>query len=365
MSRSVRSSDYDYELPPELVARYPAARRDASRLLAIGQGRALRHLRFGEIGDLMRPGDVLVVNDSKVIPARVLGRKTTGAKVELLLLRPAAGSSVGDPDASSGNGRPASDPHLWEALARPARRLGPGHNVLAGGSSGLRIEVVGKGRGGLRIVKLRTELTVLEAIERFGAVPLPPYLGRDAEEADRERYQTVYARKPGSVAAPTAGLHFTPELLAHLKKRGIRIASVTLHVGPGTFRVGDQVLEANTLHSEFFDLPERTARAVNRARDRGGRVWAVGTTSVRALESQASPEGKVRAGSGTTELFIKPPYHFRAVDALVTNFHLPKSSLLMLVAAFGGYDRAMNAYREAVSLRYRFYSYGDAMAIVR
>lgn len=345
-------SHYDYHLPPDRVARYPAARRDESRLLVVDpalRGHApgdLRHLRFSDVVDLFRPGDLLVVNESKVLPARLLGAKPTGARAEVLLLRPTG-----------------EDPALWEALVRPGGKLKPGRRVVVG--EALEVEMVDSAPGGGRLVRLHTPLPVEEAIERYGTMPLPPYLDREAEDLDRERYQTVYARVPGSVAAPTAGLHFTPELLARLLEAGVERTAVTLHVGIGTFRpVEVEDPSAHEFHHEWYEVPDEAARAIRSCRDRGGRVWAVGTTAVRTLEAAADEAGSVRPGTGSTDLFIRPPYRFRVVQGLITNFHLPRSTLLMLVAALAGYDRTMAAYREAVEEGYRFYSYGDAMAVM-
>jgi S-adenosylmethionine:tRNA ribosyltransferase-isomerase len=341
-------SDYDYELPEGRIARYPAEQRDESRLLLLTEDGSTRHLRFRDIVELFRPGDVLVVNETKVFPARLLGRKPTGAPAEVFLLRPV-------PEAG--------DPHLWEALVRPGSKLKPGRTVVI--SDDLTVEVRDSAPGSGRVVRLVTELPVAEAIERHGHVPLPPYLGREEEPLDRERYQTVYARESGSVAAPTAGLHFTPQILANLEARGVRRAAVTLHVGMGTFRPveGDDI-EAHEMHHEWYAVPESAAAVINEAREGGGRVWAVGTTTVRTLESVADARGRIRAATGTTDLFIRPGYAFRAVDCLLTNFHLPRSTLLMLVAAFAGYGRTMTAYGEAIREGYRFYSYGDAMALL-
>lgn len=342
-------SDYDYELPPERIARYPASRRDESRLLVLGTAGEIRHLTFSDVTELFRPGDVLVVNESRVLPARLLGRKPTGAPSEVLLVRPAT---------------EGADPHLWEALVRPGGKLKPGRTVLI--ADDLSVEILDSAPGGGRVVRLVTNLPVEEALERHGHMPLPPYLEREDEPLDRERYQTVYARQPGSVAAPTAGLHFTPELLEALRQRGVARVPVTLHVGIGTFRPVDaDDIEGHEMHEEWYDVPEATAAAVNAARAEGRRVWAVGTTSVRTLESAVDEEGLVRAGPGTTSLFIRPPHEPRVVDCLLTNFHLPRSTLLMLVAAFAGYERVMDAYHEAIGAGYRFYSYGDAMAVVR
>jgi S-adenosylmethionine:tRNA ribosyltransferase-isomerase len=357
----LRTDAYEYELPPGRIARYPAERRDESRLLVLeadpdpedrglpGEaGPAFHHRRFRDLPGLLREGDLLVLNDSRVFPARLRGRKATGAPSEVLLLRPVEG---GD------------DPHRWEALVRPGSKLKPGRAVEV--APDLRVIVEDGLPGGGRIVRLETTLPVATALERHGLVPLPPYLDREAEPLDRERYQTVYARVPGSVAAPTAGLHFTPELLGAVERAGVEVARVTLHVGPGTFRpVEAAVPEEHAMHREAWEVPAEAARAVERARARGGRVWAVGTTVVRTLESAADPTGALRAGRGETDLFIVPGYRFRVVDALVTNFHLPRSTLLMLVAAFAGHRRTIAAYREAIRAEYRFYSYGDAMAVL-
>ena len=339
-------ADYDYELPPDRIAEYPAERRDESRLLALEDGR-IRHHRFRDVAGLFRPGDVLVVNESKVIPARLLGRKPTGAPSEVFLLRPAAGK----------------DPYVWEALVRPGSKLKPGRTVVV--ADDLQVEILDSAPGSGRTVRLVTEHGVEEALERHGHMPLPPYIDREDEPIDRERYQTVYAAVPGSVAAPTAGLHFTPEVLAALDSKGVERSALTLHVGIGTFRPVEDDPEAHEMHSEWYTVPEETAAAIERARAAGGRVWAVGTTTVRTLESVADQGGRVQPGSGTTDIFIRPPFDFRVVDCLITNFHLPRSTLLMLVAAFAGYERTMAAYGAAIAEGYRFYSYGDAMAVTR
>jgi S-adenosylmethionine:tRNA ribosyltransferase-isomerase len=344
-----RVTDYDYVLPGHRIARFPVERRDESRLLVVGPEReSLRHLRFRDVVDLLDPGDVLVVNESKVLPVRLLGRKPTGAPSEILLLRPAP--------------RIAED-HVWEALVRPGGKLKPGRRVVV--AADLAVEILDSVPGGGRLVRLLTKRSVEEALERHGHVPLPPYIDRPDEPLDRERYQTVYARTPGSVAAPTAGLHFTSEILDALEGRGVVRAAVTLHIGVGTFRpVTVEDPGAHRLHEEWYQVTESAAEAINRAREAGGRVWAVGTTAVRTLESVADESGRVHAASGATDLFIRPPYDFRAVDCLLTNFHLPRSTLLMLVAAFAGYHRAMAAYAAAIAGEYRFYSYGDAMAVI-
>jgi S-adenosylmethionine:tRNA ribosyltransferase-isomerase len=344
-----RVTDYDYQLPDHRIARYPVERRDDSRLLVVpGHQGAFRHLRFHDVVGLFEPGDVVVVNESKVLPARLVGRKPTGARVEVLLLRPAPG---------------ADDDHLWEALVRPGGKLKPGRTVEI--AADLTVEIVDAAPGGGRMVRLVCPGSVEEALDRHGAMPLPPYMDRDAEPLDRERYQTVYARVPGSVAAPTAGLHFTPEVLAALEAKGVVRAAVTLHVGIGTFRPVEVDDPADhELHHEVYGVSIAAADAVNAARRAGGRVWAVGTTAVRTLESVVDGEGVIRPGTGSTDLFIRPPYRFRAVDCLLTNFHLPRSTLLMLVAALGGYRQVMDAYRAAIAGAYRFYSYGDAMAVL-
>jgi S-adenosylmethionine:tRNA ribosyltransferase-isomerase len=346
--RGERVADYEYELPPDRIARYPADRRDRSRLLVVPPGTGpFQDRLFHEVVELLHPGDVLVVNETKVLPYRLLGRKPTGAPAEILLLRP-------DPSAE--------DAATWEALVRPGSKLKPGRTVMV--ARDLSVEILDSVPGGGRLVRLHTALETGEALARYGRVPLPPYLDRDEEAVDRERYQTVYARTPGSVAAPTAGLHFTAELLSDIEKRGVRFATLTLHVGIGTFRpVEADDPSDHHMHREAFVVEEACARAIEEARARGGRVWAVGTTVVRTLESMVDLEGRVRPGRGETDLFIRPPYRFRVVDGLITNFHLPRSTLLMLVAALGGYQRVMEAYRHAIAGPYRFYSYGDAMVL--
>ena len=333
-----------YDLPPELIAQTPAEPRDASRLLAVDRARRTwRDHRFRDLVDLLKPGDCLVANRSRVIPARLLGAaEADGHPVELLLVRP-----VG--------------PARWEALVRPGRRCRPGARIAVGAAA--RATVVGDGAEGARIVEIDAPWPVRELLERHGLPPLPPYIaGYDAPKPeDRERYQTVYAREEGSIAAPTAGLHFTEDLLRRLAARGIEFHALVLHVGPGTFRPlrdGDE-----RLAPEAAEILEATAAAVNRARGEGRRVVAVGTTATRALEWAVDAGGRVAARSGAADLFIRPGHCFRAVDALVTNFHLPRSTLLLLAEAFCGRDLLLHAYRHAVAERYRFYSYGDAMLI--
>jgi len=337
----MRADDFDYQLPKGLIAQHPVEPRDHARLMVLHRGSGtLEHRRFYELPRYLREGDVLVVNESKVFPARLLGRRSSGGKVELLLLRRLEGD-------------------LWEALARPGRRVRPGEKLYFG--EGVTGEVVERTEDGKRVVKFSGDL---EALRRLGQVPLPPYIRRPPVPEDEERYQTVYAKVEGSVAAPTAGLHFTEELLGKLREEGVRIVPVVLHVGPGTFRPVEGEVSEHRMEPEYYEITGEAADAINEARGRGGRVVAVGTTSVRVLETVADEEGRVRPGRGLTELFIYPPYRFKAVDVLITNFHLPRSTLLMLVAAFAGRERVLEAYGEAVRLGYRFYSYGDAMLIL-
>lgn len=348
-AQSLPTSAFDYDLPAERIARFPVEERDHSRLLVLDRrsGR-IRHRVFHEIIEFIEAGDVLVLNETRVFPARLLGRKPSGARVEVLLLRPRSGDADHDAD--------------WDAIVRPGAKLKPGRFVEVG--DGLIVEILETTGKGARTVRLHSARPVAEIIAQYGVVPLPPYLEREAVALDTERYQTVYARATGSVAAPTAGLHFTPALLAALDAKGVRIARIVLHVGPGTFKpVSTEDPGEHRLHAEPYALSEATAKSINEARTHG-RLWAVGTTVVRTLETLATPDGTVMPGSGETALFIRPPYRFQVVDRLITNFHLPRSTLLMLATAFGGYNTVMNAYREAVREGYRFYSYGDAMAIV-
>jgi len=339
---------FDYPLPPELIAQEPVAPRDASRLLRLDRASGRREdRRFHELPDLLRPGDCLVWNDSRVIPARLLGTfATDGRPVELLLLR----------EVASGH---------WEAMARPGRRCRPGVRLqLAGGAA--RAVVLERTPRGNRVLRIETPDSVRDLLERHGLPPLPPYIERhdSPKPEDWQRYQTVYARDPGSVAAPTAGLHFTTELIERVRGRGVEIHAVTLHVGPGTFRpVQGEDVEAHRMESEQVTIPGGTAEAVNRAKAEGRRVVAVGTTTTRALEWAAGAGGRLRPEAGEADLFIQPDHRFRVVDGLVTNFPLPRSTLLVLVSAFAGREAILAAYAHAVQTRYRFYSYGDAMLI--
>jgi S-adenosylmethionine:tRNA ribosyltransferase-isomerase len=345
------TSAFDYDLPAELIASVPAERRDESRLLVIDRGTgSLTHRRFRDLVPFFASGDALVLNETRVLPARLLGRKPTGGRGEVLLLHPHADDAGLDTDT-------------WTALVRPGARLRPG--TILEVASDLSIEIGDAAPDGSRTVRLMTELGTAAALERHGRVPLPPYIAREPTPEDAERYQTVYARVPGSVAAPTAGLHFSPDLIATLEQGGVRVVRLVLHVGAGTFRpveVEDPRLHG--MHAEWFRVEPEAAQAINETRTAGRCVWAVGTTVVRTLETAADDTGTVAAGEGRTRLFIRPPWRFRAVDRLLTNFHMPRSTLLMLVAAFAGHALVMRAYREAIRERYRFYSYGDAMVIL-
>ena len=355
-------ADFDFDLPDDLIAQQPSGERGGSRLLTLERatGRVL-HRQFSELPSLLQPGDLLVVNDTRVFPARLIGtRLPGGGAAECFLVRPAppvhrSFSAGGEPDT-------------WIALVHPGQRLREGSRMrFHGAGRTLHAEVMGRHFHGRRTVRLWTEdgASVRDTIEAIGHVPLPPYIKRADAPLDRERYQTVYARERGSIAAPTAGLHFTPDLLAALAARGIERATVTLHVGYGTFQpVRVERVEDHQVEAEHFEVPPETAAALTRAKREGRRVVAVGTTTTRTLESLAMhSDGDFTGGRGETSLFIYPGFEFKVVSGLITNFHLPKSSLLMLVAAFAGRDRVLAAYREAVAHRYRFYSYGDAMLI--
>jgi S-adenosylmethionine:tRNA ribosyltransferase-isomerase len=345
----MKLSDFDYDLPEALIAQEPVTPRDASRLLVLPADRAAppEHRAFTDLEALLSPGDLLVFNDTKVIPARLVGRKESGGKVELLLCEPLAG----------GLGR------RWRALGQASKPIRAGARLHF---DGLAAAVVASEGEGFYEIELDREGDALEAaLARAGRIPLPPYIRRPPGALDAERYQTVWARAPGSAAAPTAGLHFTEPLLARLEARGVRRTAVTLHVGPGTFLpVRGDSIEGHRMHAERYEVPGAAAAEIGACRARGGRVVAVGTTTVRTLES-AWDGARVAPGPGRTALFVKPGHAFRAVDALVTNFHLPRSTLLMLVCAFGGTARVLDAYCEAVSRRYRFFSYGDAMLLLR
>ena len=342
----LKTSDFDYNLPEELIAQHPLDKRDASRLLVYSrETKALEHRVFSDIVEYLNPGDVLVINDTRVIPARILGTKPdTGGKMEFLLLHRVEGDS-------------------WEALAKPARRAKPGV-VFEFGGGRLKAEVLQELPEGLRRIRLIYEGVFEEILDSVGTMPLPPYI--HSRLSNPERYQTVYSRVRGSAAAPTAGLHFTPELLLRLQAKGVKTASVLLHVGLGTFRpvAADNVSE-HIMHSEYYELSEQAANDINAARAHGGRVVAVGTTSARTLETAATGDGIVHPGCGWTSIFITPGYRFKAVDVLVTNFHLPRSTLLMMVSAFArSREDMLKVYDTAVMERYRFFSFGDAMLLI-
>ena len=339
----MKTSDFTYELPEELIAQTPLEKRDHSRLMLLDKVTGeTEHRHFFELPNFLREGDCLVLNDSRVLPARIFGRRPTGGAVEVLLL------------TDKGN-------KCWECLVHPGKKARPG-DTLTFGEGELSAEVVDVLEGGNRLIRFDYEGIFIEILERLGRMPLPPYI--HAELKDSERYQTVYSRELGSAAAPTAGLHFTPELLKEIENRGIPLAFVTLHVGLGTFRpVKEDEIENHDMHAEFCVINEQAAKTVNETKARGGRVVAIGTTSCRTLESFADENGRLNPSSGWTDIFIYPGYRFKCVDALVTNFHLPESTLLMLISALAGRENVLRAYEEAVRQRYRFFSFGDAMFI--
>ena len=339
----LKTSDFNFELPEELIAQTPLAQRDSSRLLTLNKVTGqIAHHHFYDIVDMLRPGDCLVMNNSRVLPARLIGHRETGGACEVLLL------------IDRGE-------NTWECLVRPGRKLKPGAKVIFGEGE-LTGEIVAEVEGGNRLVRFSYEGIFLEVLERLGRMPLPPYIKAELQES--ERYQTVYSKVTGSAAAPTAGLHFTPELMAKLEAKGVKLCYVTLHVGLGTFRPVkvENVLE-HEMHSEYCVIPQETADTINETKRNGGRVICVGTTSCRTIESWAREDGTMTACGGWTNIFIYPGYRFKVLDALITNFHLPESTLIMLVSALAGRDNVLAAYEEAVKERYRFFSFGDAMFI--
>ena len=346
MTQGARTADYDFELSPDRIAQEPVEPRDACKLMVVDRasGRISHHI-FRDLPGFMHAGDALVVNTTRVFRARLLGTRPSGAPGEVLLLR-------------------QLDADRWEAMVSPGGKLRPGRTMTV--APGFDVEILEQTERRTRIVRLRVAGGAIEpAIERHGHVPLPPYIARPDTALDAERYQTVYAAERGSVAAPTAGLHFTPSLLDEIARRGVERVNVVLHVGAGTFKpveVDDP--GQHVMHEEWFEVTDATARTLTETRARGGAIWAVGTTATRALESTTRDGAAFAPTRGDTRIFIRPPYTFHGVDKLITNFHLPRSTLLMLVAAFAGYDLTMRAYREAIDGDYRFYSYGDAMAIV-
>ena len=339
----MKTSDFNYFLPEELIAQTPLKKRDSSRLLHLNKVTGeVEHKHFFDLPDHLREGDCLVLNDSRVLPARLIGKRETGGVVEVVLLR------------DKGNG-------VWECLTRPGKKTKPGTKLIFGEGE-LTAIVVDSVEGGNKLLQFEYEGIFLEVLEHLGKMPLPPYI--KIELQDQERYQTVYSREVGSAAAPTAGLHFTDELLNIIEKKGVKICYVTLHVGLGTFRpVKCENIESHEMHSEFCVIPEETARLVTETKKSGGRVVAVGTTSCRTLESFAKEDGALEEASGFTDIFIYPGYRFKCIDALVTNFHLPESTLVMLVSALAGREHVLAAYSEAVEEKYRFFSFGDAMFI--
>lgn len=340
----MKKSDFYFDLPEELIAQTPIARRDGSRLLYLKKlSGEIQHHHFYDLPEFFNEGDCLVLNDSRVLPARLIGSRPSGGAVELVLLR-----DLGD--------------NRWECLSRPGRKTRPGQEIIFGNGE-LKAVVEDVVEEGNRIVRFFYEGIFLEILDRLGKMPLPPYIKEELQ--DRERYQTVYSRELGSAAAPTAGLHFTDELLDTIRSKGVEVVFVTLHVGLGTFRpVKEENIEDHPMHSEFCTVPNETADAVNKTKKAGGRIISVGTTSCRTLESFTGDDGILKSGSGWTDIFIYPGYDFKCIDALVTNFHLPESTLIMLVSALAGRENVLNAYRNAVEEKYRFFSFGDAMLII-
>lgn len=340
----MNTSDFYYDLPKELIAQTPLEPRDSSRLLLLGRENGeIKHQTFSDIIDFLQPGDLLVANDSRVLPARIYGVKAeTGARVEFLLLK-----QVGT--------------NKWETLCKPGKKAREGAKFIFGDGI-LEATVLEVKEDGNRVVEFECEDNFFTALDKIGQMPLPPYITEELK--DRERYQTVYSNELGSAAAPTAGLHFTNELMQKIKDKGVNIAYVTLHVGLGTFRpVKVDDVTKHKMHSEHYEIPEETAKLINETKKNGGRVIAVGTTSCRTLESVATFFGEIKPCDGFTDIFIYPGYEFKVLDGLITNFHLPESTLIMLVSAFAGYDNVMNAYKTAVDEKYRFFSFGDAMFI--
>ncbi len=363
MPNSFDLDAYNYDLPPENIAQHPAARRDQSRLAVLDcENDTITHRRFADITDYLRPGDLLVVNDTRVFPARLQGRKATGGKAEVLLLHYPAPIQP-DPDAAGWQSAAAL------ALIKSSKRPKPGSSIFFGEDLRATVrELLDGGKAEILLHFPATEgKTLTDLLGRYGRIPLPPYIRRphgDSAE-DARRYQTKYAVQTGSVAAPTAGLHFSAALLEDIRRRGINIAAITLHVGYGTFApVRTEDIREHRIHEEYIEVPAETAQMVNQAKKSGHRIWAVGTTTVRTLEFAAAESGQVRARRGLCGLYIYPGFQFRVVDNLITNFHLPRSSLLFLVSAMAGREKIMHCYREAIDLGYRFFSYGDAMALI-
>jgi S-adenosylmethionine:tRNA ribosyltransferase-isomerase len=342
----MRIEEFDYTFPPSLIAQYPSPQRDESSLMILHRGKGtIEHRAFRDLPNYLNPGDLLVMNNTRVFPARLIGKKETGGKVEMLLISPT-------------NGRMEE----WNVLIKGSGKVRPRAQIQFSQELYGEVKEVKDGRGRIR---LSSQGEVMDLIRKVGRVPLPPYIKREDEPLDRDRYQTVFAEREGSIAAPTAGLHFTQDLLQSLRDQGVTIAWITLHIGLGTFvPVKTRNVEDHAMEAEWAEISEQTGQEIGQTRVRGGRIIAVGTTTTRALESFSDGNGGVKCGKGITSLFIYPPYHFKVIDGLITNFHLPKSTLMMLVSAFAGKDLLAKAYQEAIDKKYRFYSYGDAMLIV-
>jgi S-adenosylmethionine:tRNA ribosyltransferase-isomerase len=371
-NREVLVSEFDYHLPPELIAQEPLADRAASRLLHVDRDRELLEDRaFREFPELLRPDDLLVFNNTKVLPARLFGHRSGSRAQRVSAQNPAAGGFLRGQVEVLLTRQLSAEPLEWEALVHPGRKLGVGERIYFGAEASaesheLAAEIVGRGTFGERQLRFDPVNDFFGVLQRIGHVPLPPYIDRPDTPTDREQYQTVYAKPLGSVAAPTAGLHFTQEILDHIRQRGIETVEITLHVGLGTFQpVREEVVEEHKLHREWYEISEQAAERIQRARDAGRRVVAVGTTTVRTLEfvTRRTMDGRITPQSGEADIFIYPGFEFRIVGAMLTNFHLPRSTLLMLVAAFAGREKVFRAYEHAVEARYRFYSYGDCMFI--
>ncbi len=358
-------SEFDFHLPEELISQEPLADRAASRMLRLDRDSGgIRDASFSDFPELLRPGDLVVFNNTRVFPARLYGRRSGSKSQPVSRRNPAARDFLQGRVEVLLTKELSRHPNEWECLVRPGRKIGVGEQLFFGKDNELSAEVVARGTFGERRLRFQPVTSFYELIDRLGHVPLPPYIAREDRGADRDRYQTVYAKERGSVAAPTAGLHFTAEILSRMKQRGIETAEITLHVGLGTFQpVREEKVEDHKLHTENYCIPDEAAEKINRALDEKRRVVAVGTTTVRTLEYAARNSGRVQAGSGEADIFIYPGFNFRVVSAMLTNFHLPQSTLLMLVCAFGGKARVMAAYQHAVADRYRFYSYGDCMFV--
>jgi S-adenosylmethionine:tRNA ribosyltransferase-isomerase len=342
----MRIEEFDYILPSSLIAQYPSPQRGESRLMVLHRSQGtIEHRDFRDILEYFDPGDLLVMNNTRVLPVRLIGRKESGGKCETLLIPPSNGTKG-----------------MWEVLIKGAKKVREGTRIQFGNGLYGEVKEVKDGKGK---ICFSDQSEVIGILQKIGHIPLPPYIKREDELLDKDRYQTIYAERDGSIAAPTAGLHFTYSVLQSLRDQGVSTVFITLHIGIGTFMaVKVRNIEDHTMEAEWIEIPEETVREIERTRQRGGKVIAVGTTTTKALESLSNSEGRVKPGKGFSSLFIYPPYRFRVIDKLITNFHLPKSTLIMLTSAFAGKDLLMEAYREAIDKKYRFYSYGDAMLIL-